>query len=86
MRYNAKRGASQMPTEVDPARRRTGIELEAQVEQLADGARYHLVVTAHHSHVLRWVVVGVACATVLSLVAVASAAYSVAWLVLGGGT
>lgn len=82
------RGASQLPTTVDPARQAglARVELQAQVGELATGARLHLTVTAHHAHTLRWVVVGTACATLLSLIAVSAATYAVAWLLLGGGS
>lgn len=73
---------------MDPARQAglARVELQAQVGELATGARLHLTVTAHHAHTLRWVVVGTACATLLSLVAVSAATYAVAWLLLGGAS
>ena len=77
------RGQSQLPTVVDHRRHGTRVELEAQLGELASGARLHLTVTAHHASTLRWVVVGTACATVLSLVSVSGAVYAVAWLLMG---
>lgn len=69
---------------MDRSRQGTRVELQAQVGELATGARLHLTVTAQHATTLRWVVVGTACATGLSLAALAAAAYAATWLFLGG--